>query len=802
MTFLLGKRGFLAAATILAFLGLAFDAGGAAAQSGAQSSTRPKPNILFIILDDVGIDQMRVFGFGGPGPLAARMPNIGRIARRGVRFTNVWAMPECSPSRAAFFTGRYPLRTGVTSAIVGNHLPQEYLSQFEATLPRVLERGGYVSAMVGKYHLGNDKDPAGDCAPATRGWHRFMGNMTPGPPSIDQTAGGADPSGGQVCGYVQTSSPGACYLQREGGTVCRRLGPHNAAEGSTAARTCLQRGGLFRPGAACGEEVPDAEDFERTNAYYVWPRVATLGQRSPLWVDREGDSCAPTTDREYMTERQSDDAARWWNNQSGPRMLTVSYNAMHTPFQKAPTSLVPDPRDWNSTCDPLLTQRRLINNMLEGTDVAIGRMLADMGLARLDPEGRRMVSLDLRDTVIVIVGDNGSYGSTVRVADGFDAGRSKASVYQTGVWVPLIVAGGPVTRPGREVDAQVNVVDLFQLFGDLAGVNVNEVVPPSRTLDSQSLMGYLLRPNTRPVRRNNFTQVAAGTFTPDPAERSWPCLQANLCNDTLLFNQNLCEDNAGVWYGPGAQVQLSSCCAVAAANDGVTINPVAQWAVRNGRFKLVERLETDCAASLPPGAAERAFPWAEYDTRTRREFYNVEQTDENPLGLDDADGDLLANCPDGADPESCLGWPARRGYANLSRLLDEMRESADAQDTCRSLGDGNLDLRVDRADIEAWRRFSGGGPSQYDINLDGRTNRADLAIIRANLGTDCMDPCARADLDRNGRVDAADMALLRAQYGRCDPVLCGGDLDGDGRVDLNDVRLMQQAQRSCRAARG
>ncbi len=84
-----------------------------------------KPNIVFVILDDVGIDQMKLFGFGGVKP--ASTPNMNLLAAHGVKFTNVWAMPECSPSRAAFFTGRYPIRTGVVSAIVNNHLPQDYV---------------------------------------------------------------------------------------------------------------------------------------------------------------------------------------------------------------------------------------------------------------------------------------------------------------------------------------------------------------------------------------------------------------------------------------------------------------------------------------------------------------------------------------------------------------------------------------------------------------------------------------------------------------------------------------------------
>jgi hypothetical protein len=55
-----------------------------------------RPNILFIIMDDVGIDQLPAFGYGGVDP--ANTPNIDAIAHAGVRFRNVLAIPECSPS--------------------------------------------------------------------------------------------------------------------------------------------------------------------------------------------------------------------------------------------------------------------------------------------------------------------------------------------------------------------------------------------------------------------------------------------------------------------------------------------------------------------------------------------------------------------------------------------------------------------------------------------------------------------------------------------------------------------------------
>src|ERR1700736_6014734 len=115
------------------------------------SDGKPHPNILFIIKDDVGIDQMQIFGYGGLTPPLT--PNINAIARSGVRFRNVWSMPECSPSRSIFFEGRYPLRTNIFSAILSTDLANSQVSPYEATTPKLLKRRGYLSAMFGKFHL-------------------------------------------------------------------------------------------------------------------------------------------------------------------------------------------------------------------------------------------------------------------------------------------------------------------------------------------------------------------------------------------------------------------------------------------------------------------------------------------------------------------------------------------------------------------------------------------------------------------------------------------------------------------------
>jgi hypothetical protein len=440
----------------------------------------------------------------------------------------------------------------------------------------------------------------------------------------------------------------------------------------------------------------------------------------------------------------------------------------------------------------------MLDNMLEALDVEIGRTLADMGLGTLDESGRKLTSLHLGNTAVIIVGDNGSFSGTVRVADGFSFSRSKATVYQTGVWVPLIVAGSIVSEPGRDVDEMINVTDLFQLFGDIAGLDVNEVVPPSHLLDSKSMMPYLTGTDAPAIRKTNFTQAGVGALTPVPENRSWPCLVTSQCTDTILYAKGLCEANGGVWYGPGAPTQHTSCCSVVAGNSSYTIIPPGAYATRNKRYKLVELENTDCTAPLGNGDP-KLFPWQEYKTKAKREFYDLAVTPDNPTGMDVADNDMLKDCPDGQDPKTCLPKALRADYAQLSRAMSTVRDSANSQQTCRGLGDGNQDMRINRTDIDQWRTYNGKGPSQYDINMDGRTDDADLALIQANLGTDCMDACTRADLNRDNRINAKDMTLLVKQTGTCDPVLCSGDLDGNGLVNSRDVNLMISAQNTCNA---
>ena len=201
--------------------------------------------------------------------------------------------------------------------------------------------------------------------------------------------------------------------------TCRAISGFNASNKSTPAESCIQRGGIFTPGQTCGANPPQQAAFDVFNAYYVWPHTRLEGARSAY--------AAPACDRaqtirRYMSSQQADDAANWWNAQSGRRMVTLSFNAIHTPLQPAPDQLARRPIDRTYDCDAVPAERALIDSIFEAMDSEIGQFLREIGVATLQPDGRTIERLDLRGKAIVVVGDNGSFGPTVRTEAGFDAG--------------------------------------------------------------------------------------------------------------------------------------------------------------------------------------------------------------------------------------------------------------------------------------------------------------------------------------------------------------------------------------------
>jgi len=182
----------------------------------ASAQQQQKPNILFILADNMGYGDIGVYG--GGELRGAPTPRIDRLAAEGLRLTQFLVEPACTPSRAALMTGRYSIRSGLSLiAVEGTAIS---LPATEITMADMLRGAGYATAIFGKWHLGAQTYSQ----PQNKGFEEFYGI----PPAVSWDAFLMIPQGRQTKSLDIPLDKGPHIVEAKRGEPLMAVKPYTA----------------------------------------------------------------------------------------------------------------------------------------------------------------------------------------------------------------------------------------------------------------------------------------------------------------------------------------------------------------------------------------------------------------------------------------------------------------------------------------------------------------------------------------------------------------------------------------------
>ncbi|SIN70020.1 sulfatase-like hydrolase/transferase [Algoriphagus halophilus] len=117
-----------------------------------EKKTGKKPNIVWIIIDDLGYGEPGAYG--GGAAIGAATPAMDKLAAEGLKLTSCYSQQTCTPTRSAILTGRLPVRTGLTRPILAGDKITKNPWADEVSLPKLLSDNGYYTLLTGKWHVG------------------------------------------------------------------------------------------------------------------------------------------------------------------------------------------------------------------------------------------------------------------------------------------------------------------------------------------------------------------------------------------------------------------------------------------------------------------------------------------------------------------------------------------------------------------------------------------------------------------------------------------------------------------------
>ncbi|XP_030635945.1 steryl-sulfatase [Chanos chanos] len=402
-----------------------------------------KPNFVLMMVDDMGIGDLGCYG-----NTTLKTPNIDRLAREGVKLTqHIAAAPLCTPSRAAFLTGRYPIRSGM----VGYNRMGVYiftstsggLPNSEVTFARIAKQQGYATSLIGKWHLGLNCERSGDHChhPIAHGFDHFYGiTMT--------NMRDCQPGHGSVFDNVYHHIPRktlgvglatAAFLHYLGFvTVTRRM----ALGVSALAGTVFGLFSLF---------------------VYTYPNFNCLLMRGHEIVEQPFVS-------EDLTQRMTGEAVEFLErNSDRPFLLFLSFVQVHTALFASP------PFRGRSQHGPY-------GDAVMEVDWSVGQIMQTL-------EGLNLTE----NTLVYLTSDQGPHLEEISVHGEVHSGWSgiykggKSTNWEGGIRVPGILRWPGMLPGGKIVDEPTSNMDIFPTVVKLTGAPI----PNDRVIDGRDLLPLL-----------------------------------------------------------------------------------------------------------------------------------------------------------------------------------------------------------------------------------------------------------------------------------------------------------------------
>uniref|UniRef100_A0A8C8XW51 Steroid sulfatase n=2 Tax=Panthera leo TaxID=9689 RepID=A0A8C8XW51_PANLE len=414
--------------------------------SVAQSHAATRPNLVLLLADDLGIGDLGCYG-----NKTLRTPNIDRLAEGGVKLTqHLAASPLCTPSRAAFMTGRYPIRSGMASEfLVGVYLfsaSSGGLPTSEITFAKLLKGQGYSTALIGKWHLGTNCHNKSDFChhPLSHGFDYFHGIPVTNLRDCKPGEGSVFTRGIRLLVFIPLQIIAVTLLTM---VVLKYLGLVRVPPLVFFGLLCLAA-------MILGLLVCFLHYFRPLNCFLMRNHEIT---QQPLSYDN-------------LMQRLVADAAQFIRrNAKKPFLLVLSYLHVHTAL-------------FSSKEFAGKSKHGAYGDAVEEMDWSVGQILKVLDELKL-----------ANNTLIYFSSDQGAHVEEVTPKGEVHGGSNgiykggKANNWEGGIRVPGILRWPGVIQAGLEIDEPTSNMDVFPTVATLAGAPL----PEDRIIDGRDLMPLL-----------------------------------------------------------------------------------------------------------------------------------------------------------------------------------------------------------------------------------------------------------------------------------------------------------------------